>query len=101
MGALQQWNEPWVFGAPDGAFREFFAEQGLETGELLPVGGQESIQRYLTRPDGTLHPYLVERQRQPMPEVTEEQRAAAMAVAAKTGAAWYTLAELIVPGGKT
>ena len=46
-------DEPWVFGIPTGKEREFLAECGLDLRELLTVGGKESIDRYLTRADGT------------------------------------------------
>ena len=46
-------DEPWVFGLPVGGEREFLAECGLELRELLTVGGPESVDRYLTRADGT------------------------------------------------
>jgi methyltransferase (TIGR00027 family) len=46
-------DEPWVFGVPVGAEREFLRECGLELREALTVGGDESLKRYLTRADGT------------------------------------------------
>lgn len=46
-------NEPWFFGLTPGSEREFLAELGLELGEVLTVGGEESVGRYLTRADGT------------------------------------------------
>ena len=46
-------DEPWVFGLPPGGEREFLAEFGLELREILMVGGEESLKRYLTRADGT------------------------------------------------
>lgn len=49
-------GEPWVFGLPDTNEREFLAKLGLELRKLLPVGGEESMQRYLTRSDGA--PYI-------------------------------------------
>jgi methyltransferase (TIGR00027 family) len=47
-------DEPWVFGLPAGDERGFLREFGLELGEVLPIGGQESLERYLTRADGTV-----------------------------------------------
>jgi methyltransferase (TIGR00027 family) len=46
-------DEPWVFGLPGGAEREFLGEFGLELREMLTVGGDESVRRYATRSDGT------------------------------------------------
>ena len=46
-------DEPWICGLPAGGEREFLAELGLELRELLTVGGEESLTRYLTRADGT------------------------------------------------
>jgi len=49
-------GEPWIFGIPDDGEREFLNKLGLELRELLPVGGEESMKRYLARSDGT--PYI-------------------------------------------
>ena len=46
-------GEPWIFGLPDEDEREFLGKLGLELREILPIGGEESIRRYLTRSDGT------------------------------------------------
>lgn len=46
-------HEPWVFGIPMGTERKFLAEAGLELREMLTVGSEESVRRYLTRADGT------------------------------------------------
>jgi methyltransferase (TIGR00027 family) len=46
-------NEPWVFGLPMDAEREFLGECGLDLREALMIGGEESVKRYLTRADGT------------------------------------------------
>ncbi|MEO6079432.1 MAG: SAM-dependent methyltransferase [Steroidobacteraceae bacterium] len=46
-------NEPWVFGIPMGTEKEFLAEVGLDLREMLTVGTEESVRRYLTRADGT------------------------------------------------
>lgn len=48
-------GEPWIFGLPDTSEREFLGKLGLEVRELLPVGGPESMKRYLTRSDGTAY----------------------------------------------
>jgi methyltransferase (TIGR00027 family) len=46
-------DEPWVFGVPVDAEREFLGEFGLELREAFTIGGEESLKRYLTRADGT------------------------------------------------
>ena len=46
-------DEPWIFGLPDNAEREYLGGFGLEAGDVLPIGGAESVKRYLTYPDGT------------------------------------------------
>ena len=46
-------DEPWVFGVPVDAEREFLGEFGLELREALTIGAEESLKRYLTRADGT------------------------------------------------
>lgn len=46
-------GEPWIFGLPDNAEREYLGRFGLDAGEVLPIGGAESVRRYLTRADGT------------------------------------------------
>jgi methyltransferase (TIGR00027 family) len=46
-------NEPWVFGIPLDTEQEFLASLGLQLGEMLTVGSEESVKRYLTRADGT------------------------------------------------
>ena len=46
-------DEPWVFGLPMDKEREFLGEFGLELREAFTIGGPESIQRYLTKADGT------------------------------------------------
>jgi methyltransferase (TIGR00027 family) len=46
-------DEPWLFGVPTGAEREFLAEFGLDLHQVLTIGGEEAARRYLTRPDGT------------------------------------------------
>lgn len=46
-------DEPWIFGLPDDAEREFLRPFGLEVLELLPLNGAELVKRYLTRADGT------------------------------------------------
>ena len=46
-------DEPWLFGLPVGGEKEWLAELGLELRELLTIGSEESVRRYLTRADGT------------------------------------------------
>jgi hypothetical protein len=48
-------GEPWLSGLPDNSEREYLKGLGLEMGELLPIGGEESVKRYLTRADGTIY----------------------------------------------
>jgi methyltransferase (TIGR00027 family) len=47
-------DEPWVFGLPVNGESEFLADLGLELRETFPIGGEESVQRYLTKADGTV-----------------------------------------------
>jgi methyltransferase (TIGR00027 family) len=74
-------GEPWIFGLPDTGEREFLTKLGLELRELLPVGGQDSMKRYLTRSDGT--PYVA------MPPAQQQ---------AQSQRGGYCLAEAVVPG---
>lgn len=46
-------DEPWVFGVPIGGEREFLADCGLELREVFTVGGEESLERFVTKADGT------------------------------------------------
>jgi methyltransferase (TIGR00027 family) len=46
-------SEPWVFGIPLGGESRFLAASGLELREMLVIGSEESVRRYLTRADGT------------------------------------------------
>ena len=73
-------GEPWIFGMPDSGEREFLGKLGLELREALPLGGAESLQRYLTRSDGT--PYI------PIPPPQQQ---------APVQRATYCLAEAFVP----
>jgi methyltransferase (TIGR00027 family) len=73
-------GEPWIFGLPDTNEREFLAQLGLELRKLLPVGGEESMKRYLTRSDGT--PYI---------EIPPQQQQA------QSQRGGYCLAEAFVP----
>ncbi|MBZ5677324.1 MAG: SAM-dependent methyltransferase [Acidobacteriia bacterium] len=73
-------GEPWIFGLPDTKEREFLAKVGLELHALLPIGGEESMKRFLTRSDGT--PYI------PVPPPQQQ---------APVQRAGYCLAEAVVP----
>jgi methyltransferase (TIGR00027 family) len=90
---LAAWGEPWVFGMPDGSEREFFASVGLEAHEFFPAFGPQAIQRYLTRPDGTVLGALPPNTA--YPQLPPEAQAAVAALS-KTGASFYTLVELVV-----
>jgi methyltransferase (TIGR00027 family) len=46
-------DEPWVFGLPVDGERDFLAGVGLELREAFVIGGEESLQRYATKADGT------------------------------------------------
>jgi methyltransferase (TIGR00027 family) len=46
-------DEPWVFGLPVGGEREFLGEFGLDLREILTIGAEESLKRYLTKADGS------------------------------------------------
>ena len=48
-------GEPWVFGIPNGGEGEFLGRFGLQLRKLLPVGGEESRERYLIRSDGSFY----------------------------------------------
>jgi methyltransferase (TIGR00027 family) len=48
-------GEPWLFGIPGGTETEFLKKFGLTLCELLPIGGEESRKRYLTRSDGSFY----------------------------------------------
>ena len=46
-------HEPWVFGIPLDSEKEFLSGLGLTLREMLTIGSEESVRRYLTRADGT------------------------------------------------
>lgn len=73
-------GEPWIFGIPDTGESEFLSKLGLELREALPLGGPESLKRYLTRSDGM--PYI------PIPPAQQQYQA-------QRGG--YCLAEAVVP----
>jgi methyltransferase (TIGR00027 family) len=47
-------DEPWLSGLALDTEQQYLAELGLALGELLVIGGPESVARYLTRPEGTV-----------------------------------------------
>lgn len=91
---LDAWGEPWVFGVPDGAEKEFFVGVGLEPREFFPAFGPESIKRYLTKPDGTI--LGAPPPDAPRPQLSPEMQAAIAEFGIKPGASFYTLVELVV-----
>lgn len=46
-------DEPWLFGIPLDEEKAYLAGLGLTLGDLVTIGSEESVARYLTRPDGT------------------------------------------------
>lgn len=46
-------DEPFRFGIPFGTEREYLRELGLDIREVLTVGGEDAVKRYLTKADGT------------------------------------------------
>lgn len=46
-------DEPWLFGFPVGGEKDWLADVGMELRELLTIGSEDSVRRYLTRADGT------------------------------------------------
>ena len=86
-------DEPWVFGMPVGGEREFLSGLGLELREVLTVGGEESLRRYLTRADGTLvgaEAMAAAMARMAQPQMSERMREQQRLMA-------YQLAEAVVP----
>lgn len=92
---LAAWGEPWVFGMPDGAEKEFFASVGLEPREFFPVFGPEAIKRYLTKADGTI--LGAPPPDAPRPQLPPDAQAAIAAMYSRPGSSFYTLVDLIVP----
>ena len=78
-------GEPWIFGIPNGNETDYLAQFGLRLRELLPVGGEASQKRYLTRSDGSLY--------FPLPPGMQRPPAGAAANPA------YCLAEAVVAKG--
>lgn len=44
---IKAWGEPWIFGVPTSASKEFLVEHGLEHRETLGMSSAEAAQRYL------------------------------------------------------
>jgi methyltransferase (TIGR00027 family) len=47
-------DEPWLFGIPLDEEKSYLAGLGLDVCEVVTIGSEESVARYLTRPDGTV-----------------------------------------------
>jgi methyltransferase (TIGR00027 family) len=47
-------GEPWIFGLPDKAEKEFLNSLGLELRTVLGMNSREAVEKYLTRADGTI-----------------------------------------------
>jgi methyltransferase (TIGR00027 family) len=93
VAAIKQfavWEEPWLFGVPDGAEREFFAELGFDLAQMFPVYSVETMARYATRKDGTTFGMTPG-----MPRPAPSQAANAAAMSGRAGS-FYSLAELTV-----
>ena len=98
-------DEPWVFGLPVGGEREFLAECGLELREVLTVGGPESVDRYLTRADGTrvgeeaiaaITARMMERARSAAPSTPQAPQMSPDQIRAQQRLMSYQLAEAVV-----
>jgi methyltransferase (TIGR00027 family) len=79
-------NEPWVFGIPLDTEREFLASLGLQLREMLTVGSEESVRRYLTRADGTTMGAETHERAEAFRKGVQEQMVAAMDPAQRTQA---------------
>ena len=47
-------GEPWIFGLPDKAEKEFLRSLGLELRKVMGMNSAEAVEKYLTRADGTI-----------------------------------------------
>ena len=100
-----RWNEPWIFGVPDGKEREFFQRLGLEMREVMMVAGKTATQRYLIKSDGTK--LVVRRVRSPLS--SSQKMGPLRRIARGFGlvaffarllarrSKWYAIAEVMVP----
>ena len=46
-------DEPWQFGFPFREEQKYVEELGFSVSEILPIGSDDAVRRYLTRADGT------------------------------------------------
>jgi methyltransferase (TIGR00027 family) len=93
VAAIKQfavWGEPWVFGVPDGAERDFFSELGFDLAQMFSVYSMETIASYATRKDGSTFGMTPG-----MPRPMPSQAANAAAMSGRPGS-FYSLAELTV-----
>jgi len=56
---IAKWGEPWIFGIPTGASKEFLEELGLEHRETLGMSSTEAAQRYLGWTEETPFPAAI------------------------------------------
>src|SRR5688572_5613978 len=47
-------GEPWIFGLPEKAEKKFLNRLGLELRTVVGMNSRETVERYLTRSDGTI-----------------------------------------------
>src|SRR5437867_3836793 len=47
-------GEPWIFGVPDRAEKEFLSGLGLELRKVMGMNSAEAVENYLTRADGSI-----------------------------------------------
>jgi len=99
-------HEPWVFGIPLDTEKAFLEGLGLELREMVTIGSEDSVRRYLTRSDGTTmgaeahakaEVYRRTMQEQMKATLSQEQReraAAAILEQARQNA--YRIAEAVV-----
>lgn len=99
-------DEPWVFGVPVGGERAFVTETGLELRDLLTIGGEDSLKRYVTKADGTqlggaalaaAMASMAQRAREAGPASPEAQAVSPERVREQQRLMAYQLAEAVVP----
>jgi len=71
-------HEPWVFGIPLDTEKEFFSGLGLQLREILTIGSEESVGRYLTRSDGTTMGAAAHERAEAFRRMVQRQMTAAM-----------------------
>jgi methyltransferase (TIGR00027 family) len=100
-------DEPWLSGLPVGTEREYLRELGLDLRKLMHVGGEESVQRYLTKNDGTqlgaqtlaaAMARFAAQFKPPTPPSAEEQAALAAKMREQQRLMAYQLADAVVAG---